>query len=179
MPAPRLIRALRHEDAAVFRELRLRALREDPIPFLASYEAEAAVTVQDVASKLRAGGVGTEVLGAFREGVLVGTLGFYRHGPIKARHRASLWGMYVAPEERRQGIGKALILEAISRLRDIGDVERVELTVVTGEHPARRLYFSLGFQVEGTLRRAMKTEGAYFDEELLVFWPRDLPAARE
>jgi RimJ/RimL family protein N-acetyltransferase len=179
MPAPLLIRVLREDDAAVFRELRLRALREDPIPFLASYEAEAVLTVQDVASKLRAGAVGTDVLGAFREGVLIGTLGFYRHGPIKARHRASLWGMYVAPEERRQGIGKALILEAISRLREIADVEQVELTVVAGEHPARRLYLTLGFEVQGTLRRAMKTEGTYFDEEELVFWLRDLPAARE
>ena len=176
MPPPSLlVRALRDDDAGIFRELRLRALREDPVPFLASYKEDAALTVEDVARRLRASAVGTEVLGAFREGVLVGTLGFYRHGQIKAQHRVSMWGMYVVPEERRGGIGRALVLEAISRIRIIGDVEQVELTVVTSEEPARRLYLALGFQVQGVLRHAMKSGSSYFDEEQLILWVRGVP----
>ena len=147
---------------------RLRALREEAVPFLASYEEEAVHSVEDFASRFRRSDPATEVLGAFRNGTLVGTLGFYRHGQIKARHRASLWGMYVAPEQRRHGIGEALLREAIARARIVGDVEQLELTVVTGEEPARRLYVAAGFKVQGVLRHAMKLGDRYFDEECLI-----------
>jgi ribosomal protein S18 acetylase RimI-like enzyme len=83
--------------------------------------------------------------------------------------------MYVAPEARRLGIGRALLLEAIGRLRTAGDIEQVELRVVQTEEPARRLYLSAGFQVQGVLRRAMKMGQEYFVEEELVLWLKDEP----
>jgi ribosomal protein S18 acetylase RimI-like enzyme len=164
------IRTLAPEDASAFRALRLRALLEDPIPFLSSYEEEADCSVEDVAIRLRASDPATRVLGAFRHGALVGTLGSYRHALLKARHRANLWGMYVAPEERQRGIGNALLSMAIKQLRALGDIEQIELTVVTSAHAARNLYRAAGFQCQGLLRRAMKTGNGYFDEELLVRW---------
>ena len=162
------VRALLEADAAAFREIRLRALREEPVPFLATYEEEAMRSVEDWASRLRSGDPATAVLGAVRNATLVGTLGFYRHTQIKAGHRATLWGMYAVPQQRRHGIGKALLHEAIARLRRVGTVEQVELTVVTGEEAARRLYVAEGFQVQGVLRRAMKVGSRYFDEESLL-----------
>lgn len=164
------IRTLAPEDASIFRALRLRGLREDPIPFLSSYKEEVDRSVEDVASRLRASDPATRVLGAFRHGTLVGTLGSYRHAQLKARHRANLWGMYVAPEERRCGIGKALLSGAIEQLRAVGDVEQIELTVVTSAHAARSAYRAAGFQSQGLLRRAMKTGNEYFDEETLILW---------
>jgi ribosomal protein S18 acetylase RimI-like enzyme len=83
--------------------------------------------------------------------------------------------MYVAPEARRRGIGRALVLDAIGRLRAVGDIEQVELRVVRSEEPARRLYLAAGFQVQGVLRRAMKTGALYFDEEELVLWLKGEP----
>jgi ribosomal protein S18 acetylase RimI-like enzyme len=53
-------------------------------------------------------------------------------------------GIYVAQEARRCGIGRALLLEAIGRVRAAGDIEQIELTVVRSEEPARRLYLSAG-----------------------------------
>jgi ribosomal protein S18 acetylase RimI-like enzyme len=138
------------------------------VPFLSSYQEEVTGSVEDVAARLAAGAPGTEVLGAFREDVLVGILGFYRHAHTKARHRVSLWGMYVAREERRRGIGKALLDEAIARLRAIGDVEQIELTVVQTEEPARRLYLARGFEVQGVMRCAMKDGEQYFHEDLMM-----------
>jgi ribosomal protein S18 acetylase RimI-like enzyme len=162
------VRALSEADAAAYREIRLRALREDPVPFLASYEEEASRSMDDFASRLRTSDPATQVLGALRDGLVVGTLGFYRHAHTKARHRVSLWGMYVAREERRRGIGKALLDEAIARLRSVGDVEQIELTVVQTEEPARRLYLVRGFEVQGVVRGAMKDGEQYFHEELLI-----------
>jgi ribosomal protein S18 acetylase RimI-like enzyme len=161
MPDGIKVCVLRQDDAAAFQAIRLRALREDPVPFLSTYEEEAIRSVEDVAARLGTRAPGTAVLGASRDRVLVGILGFYRHAPTKARHRASLWGMYVAPEERSRGIGKALLDEAIALLRAAGDIEQIELTVVRSEDPARRLYVAAGFEVQGTMRRAMKDGERY------------------
>jgi peroxiredoxin/RimJ/RimL family protein N-acetyltransferase len=169
-----LVRPLQEADAAAFRALRLRALREDPVPFLATYEEEAARSVEDVAARLHATSPGTAVLGAFREQTLVATLGYYRHASKKSRHRVSFWGMYVAGEERRRGIGRVLVEEAVARLRALGDVEQIELTVVSREEPAHALYAALGFQIQGTTRRAMKVGRDYHDEDLMVLWLGDV-----
>ena len=162
------VRALSEADAGAYREIRLRALHEDPVPFLTTYEEEAARSVDDFVSRLRTCDPATQVLGAFRDGLVVGTLGFYRHAHTKARHRVSLWGMYVAREERRRGIGKALLDGAIARLRSVGDVEQIELTVVQTEEPARGLYLARGFKVQGVMRGAMKDGERYFHEELMI-----------
>src|SRR5260370_19590837 len=53
-PGETEIRTLSEEDAAVFRDFRLRALRDDPIPFLASYEEDVVSSVQDFAARLPA-----------------------------------------------------------------------------------------------------------------------------
>ncbi|MGA7123039.1 MAG: GNAT family N-acetyltransferase, partial [Polyangiaceae bacterium] len=153
----------------------LRALRDDPIPFLATHEEEERLSVEDFAARLRSSDPATQVLGAFHDAVLVGMLGFLRHARLKARHRASLWGMYVAPEQRRRGFASELVSTAIARLSAVGDIEQVELTVVIGAEPARQLYVTAGFRVQGLLRRAMKSGNDYFDEEELVIWLKDVP----
>jgi hypothetical protein len=50
------------------------ALREDPTPFLGTYPEEANQTVEQMAARLAPGSPGTDVLGAFRADVLIGTL---------------------------------------------------------------------------------------------------------
>ena len=168
-PAP-LVRTLREGDAAAFRALRLRALREDPGPFLTTYDEEDARRVEETAARLAASNPGTGVLGAFRGGLLIGTVGFSRHAAAKARHRVLLWGMYVAPDERRHSVGRALVLQAVALLRAVEDIEQLELTVITREDAARSLYLEVGFQRQGTLRHAMKVGNEYLDEDTLVLW---------
>jgi peroxiredoxin/RimJ/RimL family protein N-acetyltransferase len=168
-PAP-LVRPLHAGDAAAFRAIRLRALREDSDPFLATYEEEETRTVEDFAARHAAAAPGSGVLGAFRGDKLIGTVGFSRHAAVKARHRVLFWGMYVAPEERRHSVGKALVLRAVALLREVDDVEQIELTVVTREEAARSLYLAVGFQWQGTSRHAMKVGREYFDQDTLVLW---------
>ena len=109
------------------------------------------------------------MLGAFRgDGVLVGTVGFFREALARTRHRAIVWGMYVAPEARGVGLARALLVAALAALDRAGGIEQVHLTATTTNGPALALYRSAGFVTEGTSRRAMKLEGRYVDEELLV-----------
>jgi RimJ/RimL family protein N-acetyltransferase len=46
----------------------------------------------------------------------------------------------------------------------------MNLTVVSDNHPAKRLYESLGFETYGVERRALKYNGQYYDEDLMVLW---------
>ena len=45
------------------------------------------------------------VYGAFADGALAGVVGYSRDPRVKNRHRGKVFGMYVAPEHRRRGVG--------------------------------------------------------------------------
>jgi ribosomal protein S18 acetylase RimI-like enzyme len=164
-----MIRVLGEGDAAALRTLRLRALRDEPDAFFSSYDVEAAEPESLTRDRLRQfdGARDAGVLGAFVDGALVGMLGILRERHVKASHRVTLWGMYVAPEARRRGVAGALLDTAIARLRAAG-MEQAHLAVSATAHVARRLYERRGFGVVGTLEGAMKDGERYIDEDLMV-----------
>jgi len=163
------VRAVGVADAGAVRALRLRALREDPDPFLSSFDEESARSSEEMADFLRATEKsGGALLGWFRGGVLIGMLGVGRKSERKARHRAFLWGMYVAPEDRRQHGGTALLDAALAYARGMAGVTQVELWVATTAEGARALYARAGFREVGVLPAAMRDGERAIDEALLV-----------
>lgn len=164
------IRLLEAEDTAAYWELRLQALRDEPQAFGASYEVNLAIPE---AEKLRffanrIVGPDNFMVGAFEEEKLVGMAGFFRESGLKDRHKGSVWGMYVAPEARHRATGQAVLTRLIEQARTIEGVEQILLAVVTTQTAARALYLRLGFVVFGTEPRALKMDGTYFDEEMLI-----------
>ncbi len=159
------IRLLSEADVDAFWRLRLRALKEEPESFGASYEESVNLPQSDIVARLQ----NTDesfVFGAFTP-ELSGMIGFFRHKGLKARHKGTIWGMYVVPEARGQGIGRALMQASIERAITIFDLEYLTLTVVTTKTSARQLYSSLGFETYGLERAALKLGEQLFDEELM------------
>lgn len=76
--------------------------------------------------------------------------------------------MYVSPENRGLGIGKSLMLRAIKKANDLEGIEQINLTVVSINKSARSLYSSLGFEVFGIEKSALKFRNTYFDEAHMV-----------
>jgi GNAT superfamily N-acetyltransferase len=164
------IRPLDASDAAAFQSLRLRGLRECPEAFGSTYADESDLAMDVVARRLvpAAGFPASVVLGAFverqdGEPVLAGLAGCYQDRSRKSRHKATLWGMYVAPEARDRGVGRRLVEQVLAEARTWPGVERVLLTVVERVASARRLYEAVGFREFARERDALRQDGTSDD----------------
>lgn len=76
-------------------------------------------------------------------------------------------GLDVDPARQGEGIGSLLLDAAIVRARERG-MRRLVLRVLSTNAPARRLYESRGFEVEGARREAFLLDGAYVDDLMMV-----------
>jgi len=161
------MRLLTAADADAYRRLRLRALSEHPEFF--GRAIEEAETLAEITEQLGTRHDGREsfILGAFADG-LVGIASCSRDRGMKHRHKAMIWGMYVAPEARGRGIGRRLLLEAIARAAAWPGLEQLVLGVATHNETARALYRSCGFAVFGVEPHALKLGERYVDEEHMV-----------
>ncbi len=148
----------------------LRGWKESPTAFGSSYVDEVDMPLTEFAARMRPHNKPENgIFGAFVEKQgLVGILGFAREHRVKRAHIASLWGMYVSPEFRGQGIGAALVDEAIAHARKLGSVRQIVLSVTANNVAACGLYRSRGFERFGLERDAICLDGAYFDEEHLA-----------
>ncbi len=162
-----VVRELGAADAGPFQALRLRGLAECPTAFASSVDEERAMPVAKIAQRLTATPGGC-VLGAFRESALVGCLGLARERHAKLAHKAFVWGMYVAPEARRGGVGRALVAAALHRARTMAGVRQVNLGVNAANAPALALYRSAGFEPFGVERAFMLVDGVPHDEVHMV-----------
>jgi len=103
------------------------------------------------------------------EGV-VGRLSVAREVHPASRHVAEL-GLMVARSRRRQGVGRALLAQAVEWARDVG-VKKLELHVFPYNEPAIRLYESFGFEREGYRKGHFLRAGDPVDAILMAIWVR-------
>ena len=161
------IRPLTAEDAALYKVLRLEALQHHPEAFGSDYEAEKDRPIEQYAKRFES--EQTSTFGAFHEGELVGVVTIVCLEPVKMKHRANLFAMYVTPRVRKQQIGRRLVQEALQILEEHPLIEQVHLSVVRTNEAAKALYRSLGFETYAIEPRALKIGDTYYDEELMWY----------
>lgn len=164
-----MLRELTAADAESFWALRLRGFLESPESFGSSYDEAVSRPLSDVARELDQEGVDDFVLGAWVKASLVGIMGLRRERRRKRSHRAELWGLHVAKEQRTSGIGRSLLDGIIGRALAIGGLEQLLLTVMAQNTAAVRLYERAGFVRYGYAPAAMKLGDRSFDELLMRF----------
>lgn len=162
------IRILTPPDASAYFALRLEGLERAPRAFGRSAEEYRHEPLERVEARLAGGDSFT--LGAFIDGELVGTVGFVRETGLKTRHKGLVVAVYVAERVQGRGVGKALMTDLLAHVRATPGVEQVMLAVGTTQDAARALYRSVGFEVFGLERRALKIDGEYVDEEHMVLY---------
>jgi RimJ/RimL family protein N-acetyltransferase len=114
------------------------------------------------------------VLVAVDDDRVVGRLSLARDPHPASAHVADL-GLMVAASHRRQGIGRALLEEAVAWARRSG-ISKLELHVFPWNDPAIQLYEDFGFEREGLRRGHYLRDGATVDALLMAY---HLPSGSE
>jgi ribosomal protein S18 acetylase RimI-like enzyme len=161
------IRELISSDAAEFQALRLQGLTESPSAFSSSYDEECGLSPGLVAERLTPTPERC-VFGAFQASLLVGILGLKREAQQKISHKAFIWGMYVAPNHRKSGIGHALVSAALAKAACMQGMRQVNLGVNAANTAALALYEKCGFKPFGIERGFMLLDGQLHDEVHMV-----------
>jgi ribosomal protein S18 acetylase RimI-like enzyme len=164
--SPINVRRLTPDDAAAFHALRLAGLQDTPSAFGSSAAEERDMPPARIAERLAPADV-RGIFGAFDGARLVGLCALGREGMAKASHKAFVWGMYVAPDARRRGVGRMLLAEALALARSVTALRQVNLCVNAGNAAAIRLYESAGFKAFGREPGALLVDGVLHDEILM------------
>ena len=160
-------RQLGADDASAYWELRLEALQNSPEAFATSYEE--AIQRDNPIERIKGNFVvkGNFTFGAFDQYKLVGMVTLSQEINSKMKHRANIFAMYVSPTGRGKGMGKALMEMAIAQAKERGEIEKINLSVVSSNEAAKNLYLQLGFKVFGTEKMALKVGDTYYEEQLM------------
>lgn len=134
------VEVLTENDWPRLRGIRLSALRDDPLAFLATYENEAAYTEQRWRQEFSRGEWNV-MLASGRDVGLVGAT----KEPDVPPYECHLEFLWIAPGSRRAGVATLLLRTVLDGLRDSG-VRTVWLWILNGNDPAMHLYQQFGFQ---------------------------------
>lgn len=173
------IRRLGESDVERYHALRQRGLAEHPEAFTSSADEEAAA-LDKVARRLApdASLPHDVVLGAFDGGRLVGVVGMFVDPRVKARHRGHVYGMVVAAEATRRGIGTRLLDALVAHARGCETLDALVLTVTAGNDDAERLYARAGFARFGCEPGAVRVNGRSHDKIHMIRWLGEPPRTR-
>ncbi|QWH01361.1 GNAT family N-acetyltransferase [Bacillus mycoides] len=165
-----MIRLLTKEDAEKYWDLRLQALQVNPEAFVTTYEE--AIRQENPIKRVESNLTATTscTFGAFNEeNHLVGVVTLLTEEREAYKHKGHIVAMYVDAQNRRNGLARELITNAIQRARDI-KLEQLTLGVVSTNEPAKKLYESMGFKTYGIEKRAIKVNDVYSDDENMVLF---------
>jgi RimJ/RimL family protein N-acetyltransferase len=141
-----------------YRDLRLEALKNEPLAFSSSYEEEQLIVETGWRTRIE------NALFAIDNGKLVGIVGFFRNNRIKTNHVGEIFGVYVRPAYRDKGIGKQLITAIIEEIKKTEGIEKIKIGVNPTQKAAAHIYRKFGFKKVGLLKKDMQVNGKFYDE---------------
>lgn len=163
------IRTLVEADTQACVNIRREMLADAPWAFSASVETDVGVDPDAVRARLRNPAHAT--VGAFDQaGSLLGVAGLRREERAKMAHRAGVWGVYVTPAARGQGLARRILEHAIEIARSWPGVVCVGLSCSEKSIAARKTYESLGFVVWGREPAALQIDASFHDEFHLILF---------
>lgn len=157
-----IIRPLGADDAESYRALMLEAYGVYPQAFTSSVAERAAMPLSWWEKRLES--PLDRLLGTFQGEALVGIVGLAYEPREKARHKVTLFGMYVNPGHQQKGLGRRLVEAALEEARKQPRLKLIQLTVTAGNDAAFALYQRCGFIQYGLEPLAVRVGVEYFDK---------------
>ena len=147
---------MRAGDAALLRDVRLRALQSDPASFGSTYERELAFEPARWDKRAAEGADGDDfaTVLALDGDAAVGIVSAARDEDEPSLFH--VYAMWVAPEARRRGLGRRL-LEALEGWMLAAGGTTSQLSVTTEAAAAQRLYASAGYEPDGEVEESGHT----------------------
>jgi len=159
------IRRLLPADAKAYRALMLEGYERHPDAFTSTAAEREALPLSWWQKRLDASAKADQVVfGVFDGDVLVGAAGLQFQAREKARHKADLFGMYVAPAARGGGFGRQLVRALLDEAAAREGVRIVQLTVTEGNASAQALYAHCGFRPFGVEPYAVALGDTYLSK---------------
>ena len=153
------------QHAKAYPSLMLEAYGHHPDAFTSSVQERAALPLSWWEARLsEAAGPSEVVFGSFVDGELVGVAGLAFEHREKAKHKASLFGMYVRDSCRGMGIGGQLIDQVMACARSRPGVLLLQLTFTEGNLSAHALYQRKGFVQFGLEPYAVAVGNGFVDK---------------
>ena len=142
-----MIRPVTAEDSSALRAVRLEALRESSAAFGSTYAAEARLAESEWLARATPDELGRSITFLAYDGEA--PCGIVRGSQDdRAEATAFVQSMWVAPEQRRMGVGRELI-EVVAEWALPRGVRTLKLMVTSSNQPAIRFYERLGFTMMG------------------------------
>lgn len=138
------------QHAEAYRALMLDAYARHPDAFTSSVDERAALPLAWWEARLAQTPDAAEAVWASMAGdAIQGVAGLSFERREKVRHKATLFGMYVHPEQRGQGLGRQLVDAVLTHARACPHIALVQLTVSEGNAGAIALYRAASFEPWG------------------------------
>ena len=160
---PTTMVSIRELDASIFegyRQLRLRALKEEPTAFTSSWREE--IEKSELAWRERLDSDLYRMFCAVSNQHVLGMSGCRFEAKEKKKHKATLIAVYVEPEFRGQGLGRKLIEKALMSAFKDPLIRAVNLSVTSDNVPAIGLYEAIGFEKWGEEPQAIRVNNTFY-----------------
>jgi RimJ/RimL family protein N-acetyltransferase len=138
------IKQAREVDWQDFRAVRLMALQSDPGVFSSTYQREAGTPEADWRSRLRSDDVAVFLI--YENAALVGMTGIAVDWNDPSRKRALLWGSWLEPRVRRQGLSQILYRSRIDWAEKHPTIERIVVSHRASNLASKRANQRHGFR---------------------------------
>jgi ribosomal protein S18 acetylase RimI-like enzyme len=162
------VRRFRVDEWPIYRELRLRALANNPEAFCSTLELEQIKPDEHWSERVAfAASSGSQALlvaefGGERVGLALGAIA------VAEPEIVHVFQMWVAPEARGRGCASAL-LQALVIWARAAKAKSIALSVTCGDTPARRLYERAGFTSHGEPEPLRTGSALYIQPMTLAF----------
>ena len=158
-----IIKQLTEDDWQQLRHIRLESLQDSPTNFGSSYDEE----IQKSDEEWRSWPNRCDAFGVFLEDILIGSCRFSQEFGAKLSHKGNIYGMYIKPKYRGNGIAKMLIKAVIAHGKK-QNCTQIHLTCVATNTAAINVYAKYGFKIYGIEPNAIKVDDKFYDEYLMV-----------
>ena len=168
-----IIRKLQPHESAIYREMVLACLKNASEFFGTTYEEAVLNPKFSSETYIETSSPDHVMFGAFAEERLIGITGLNRMARKRASHRGEVVQVYVEPAHRGQNIGEKLLRHALDYAFGLEGIEQVQLSVMTSNTTAIKLYEKLGFKTFGVQPKYFKVENGYLDQQFMQLFKSD------